>query len=71
MLTLDYHDDSARHQVQVDRVVDLLGELLLNLESPAERVHDSWQLGETNNLCVWEVTDVAVAHEGDEMMFTL
>lgn len=52
MLGFQYHAHPARRQVFVQRFSDLLGEPLLELQSPREDVDGSRQLGEADNMAI-------------------
>src|SRR4029453_17894198 len=51
-----------------ERICDLLGEPLLNLESPSEQIDDAWDLGQPDDVAARKVADVYAAVERQQMV---
>jgi hypothetical protein len=65
---LDDDPDAGGAQDVHDRIGDLVGHALLNLEPAGEDVHDARDLGQTQDLPVGDVGDVGPAEEREQVV---
>src|SRR5665647_1722553 len=66
----DHDSNSARLKHIVDGLRDLLGKPLLHLKSSREDLYNARQLGEPDNLSVWNVCDVSFPKEWKHVVLT-
>src|SRR5262249_10054568 len=68
MRALHHHADAERIDLLVDDLRDLIGEALLDLQAATEGIDDARDLAEANDAVAWEIRNVTLAEEGQQMM---
>lgn len=69
VLALDYDGHTNRIEDFLNAVLDLCGEALLQLQSAGKAFHHAWDLAQSDDGAVGDVSHVGLAEEGQQMMF--
>jgi hypothetical protein len=65
---LDHHPDAFGGKVLLQRVGDLLGQPLLDLQVPGEQLDDPGQLRQSKDAFTGQVTDMGDAMKGQQVV---
>ena len=68
MTRLDDYADSPRGQLIVQRLGDLLGQALLELEPVGEHPDQTGDLAQPDDPALWQIADMAAAEERQHMV---
>ncbi len=69
VLRFDHHRDAGGVGHLLDRLGDFPGEIFLDLQAPGEHVDNPGDLRQPQHLAGWNVGDMGLADEGQQMMF--
>ena len=69
MAALHHHADALGIDLFHDRVSDLLGEALLDLQSARKAIHDACDLAHADHLVLGDVAHMAASEEGQHVVF--
>ena len=68
VLSLDHHDSAKGIEGLLEAIANLLGQVLLHLQTVGEDVHHAWNLAETHDVTIGDVGYVYLAEEGQDMV---
>src|ERR1039458_9127930 len=69
MACLDHHSDALRFDRVLNRLRNLCGQPLLDLQAARERVDKAWYLAQADHFSIRYISDVYLAEKRQQMVF--